>query len=139
MKTIEFVVRDQAGGVQRGAVAEGTNSYVIHAKAGQEMSLNLRQTDFLSHTRDGSDLVLTLSDETVIRIGNYFNETGAPNRLFVSSDGYLNEVGFIANEGGGLYAQYGPTEQWGKWSPSDDPIYFGRTDPAFLTGPMAFY
>ncbi|WP_339763524.1 Ig-like domain-containing protein [uncultured Sulfitobacter sp.] len=137
MKTIEFVVRDQAGGVQRGAVAEGTNSYVIHAKAGQEISLNLRQTDFLSHTRDGSDLVLTLSDETVIRIGNYFNETGAPNRLFVSSDGYLNEVGFIANEGGGLYAQYGPTEQWGKWSPSDDLIYFGRTDTAVVTGAMA--
>ena len=29
-----------------------------------------------------------------------------------------------------MFAQYGPTEQWGKWSPSDDLIYLGRTDIA---------
>uniref|UniRef100_UPI003F6CDDA4 beta strand repeat-containing protein n=1 Tax=Sulfitobacter sp. TaxID=1903071 RepID=UPI003F6CDDA4 len=32
-----------------------------------------------------------------------------------------------------LFAQYGPTEQWGKWSPSDDLIYLGRND--MVTGP----
>ena len=29
-----------------------------------------------------------------------------------------------------MFAQYGPTEPWGKWSPSDDLIYLGRTDIA---------
>ncbi|WP_341234969.1 hypothetical protein [uncultured Sulfitobacter sp.] len=136
MKTIEFVVRDQAGAVQRGMVSEGSTSHVIRAQTGQEISLNLRQADFLSHQRDGDDLVLTLVDGTVITIDNYFNDSGVPNRLFISSDGYLNEMGFVVAGGGDLHAQYGPTEQWGKWSPSDDLIYFGRTDTATITGAM---
>jgi hypothetical protein len=134
MKTIDFVVRDQAGALQRGTVADGSNFHVIQAQAGQEISLNLRQTDFLSQQRTGNDLVLTLADGSVITIENYFNKTGAANRLFISSDGYLNEVAFIEGEGGSLYAQYGPTEQWGKWSPSDDLIYLGRTDVASAPG-----
>ena len=134
MKTIDFVVRDQAGALQRGTVAENANFHVIQATSGQEISLNLRQTDFQSHQRSGNDLVLTLNDGSVITIENYFNETGAANRLFISSDGYLNEVAFVEAEGGGLYAQYGPTEQWGKWSPSDDLIYLGRSDVASVPG-----
>ena len=136
MKTIEFVIRDQAGAVQRGILAEGATSYIIPAQVGQEISLNLRQADFLSHQRDGNDLVLTLADGTVITIDSYFNDEGRPNRLFISSDGYLNEVGLVAVEGTNLHAQYGPTEQWGKWSPSDELIYFGRTDTATITGAM---
>ncbi|MEM5519810.1 hypothetical protein [Sulfitobacter sp. AS59] len=136
MKTIEFVVRDQAGAVQRGMVSEGSTSHVIRAQTGQEISLNLRQADFLSHQRDGDDLVLTLVDGTVITIDNYFNDSGVPNRLFISSDGYLNEMGFVVTGSSDLHAQYGPTEQWGKWSPSDDLIYFGRTDTATITGAM---
>ncbi|WP_439150652.1 BapA/Bap/LapF family prefix-like domain-containing protein, partial [Sulfitobacter sp.] len=97
-------------------------------KAGQEISLNLRQTDFLSQQRVGNDLVMTMADGSVITIENYFNDTGAANRLFISSDGYLSEVAFIEGEGGSLFAQYGPTEQWGKWSPSDDLIYLGYND-----------
>ena len=31
-----------------------------------------------------------------------------------------------------MFAQFGPTEQWGKWSPSDDLIYLGRTEVANL-------
>jgi len=134
MKTIDFVVRDQAGALQRGTVAENANFHVIQATSGQEISLNLRQTDFQSHQRSGDNLVLTLNDGSVITIENYFNDTGAANRLFISADGYLNEVAFVEGEGGGLYAQYGPTEQWGKWSPSDDLIYLGRSDVASVPG-----
>jgi hypothetical protein len=136
MKTIDFVVRDQAGALQRGTVADGSKFHVIQAQAGQEISLNLRQTDFLSQQRAGNDLVMTMADGSVITIESYFNETGAANRLFVSSDGYLNEVAFIQGEGGSLHAQYGPTEQWGKWSPSDDLIYLGRTDMVTAPGGM---
>ncbi len=134
MKAIDFVVRDQAGGLQRGTVPAGSNFHVIQAQAGQEISLNLRQTDFQSQQRAGNDLVITTTDGSVITIENYFNEAGAANRLFVSSDGYLNEVTFVDADGGGLYAQYGPTEQWGKWSPSDDLIYLGNGD--MITPPV---
>ncbi|KKN27210.1 hypothetical protein LCGC14_0866890 [marine sediment metagenome] len=134
MKTIDFVVRDQAGALQRGMVLDGAESHIIQAQSGQEISLNLRQTDFLSQQRAGSDLLLTLADGRVITIENYFNQAGTPNRLFISSDGYLNEVAFVEADGGSLFAQYGPTEQWGKWSPSDDLIYLGRSDAIMPPG-----
>ncbi|MGR3510027.1 MAG: Ig-like domain-containing protein [Sulfitobacter sp.] len=134
METIDFVVRDQAGALQRGTVLDGVEAQIIQAQSGQEISLNLRQTDFLSQQRAGSDLLLTLADGRVITIENYFNQSGKPNRLFISSDGYLNEVAFVEADGGNLFAQYGPTEQWGKWSPSDDLIYLGRSDAIMPPG-----
>ena len=134
METIDFVVRDQAGALQRGTVLDGVEAQIIQAQSGQEISLNLRQTDFLSQQRAGSDLLLTLADGRVVTIENYFNQSGTPNRLFISSDGYLNEVAFVEADGGNLFAQYGPTEQWGKWSPSDDLIYLGRSDAIMPPG-----
>jgi hypothetical protein len=128
MKAIDFVVRGNAGAVQRGVLSSEAQTHVIQAQSGQEISLNLRQTDFQSQQRVGEDLVITLADGRVITIDNYFNETGAANRLFVSADGFLNEVTFVEGDGGALYAQYGPTEQWGKWSPSDELIFLGRTE-----------
>lgn len=130
MKAIDFVVRDNAGGLQRGVVSSESKSHVIQAGAGQEISLNLRQTDLAGQQRTGNDLVLTLADGRVIMIENYFNASGTANRLFISADGYLNEVSLVDTGSGDLYAQFGPTEEWGKWSPSDDLIYLGRTDVA---------
>ena len=130
MKAIDFVVRDGAGGLQRGVVSSEAQTHVIQAETGQEISLNLRQTDLQGQVRAGNDLIVTLSDGRVITIDNYFNSAGSPNRLFISSDGYLNEVAFVDTGSGELYAQFGPTEQWGKWSPSDDLIYLGRTELA---------
>ncbi|NNK16434.1 MAG: BapA prefix-like domain-containing protein, partial [Sulfitobacter sp.] len=130
MKAIDFVVRDSAGGLQRGVVPSEARSHVIQAGSGQQISLNLRQVDLQSHQRQGDDLVITLSDGREITIDNYFNGSGTPNRLFISADGYLNEVAFVDTGAGELYAQFGPTEQWGKWSPSDDLIYLGRTELA---------
>ncbi len=130
MKAIDFVVRDSAGGLQRGTVPDGAKTHAIQAGAGQEISLNLRQVDLASQVREGSDLVITLTDGRQITIDNYFNGSGTPNRLFISADGYLNEVAFVDTGSGELYAQFGPTEQWGKWSPSDDLIYLGRTELA---------
>ncbi len=130
MKAIEFVVRDSAGGLQRGTVPSGAKDHAIQAGAGQQISLNLRQIDLQTQTREGNDLVIKLTDGREITIDNYFNASGTPNRLFISADGFLNEVAFVDTGAGELYAQYGPTEQWGKWSPSDDLIYLGRTDLA---------
>ncbi|MFC6584698.1 BapA prefix-like domain-containing protein [Sulfitobacter aestuariivivens] len=130
MKAIDFVVRDGAGGLERGTVSSDARSYVITAETGQEISLNLRQTDLQGQVRSGNDLVITLADGRVITIDNFFDGGANPNRLFVSSDGYLNEVTLVDQGTGELYAQFGPTEQWGKWSPSDDLIYLGGTEVA---------
>jgi hypothetical protein len=130
MKAIDFVVRDGAGALQRGVVQADEPTTTINAASGQEISLNLRQVDMQGHARDGDALNIVLADGRVIIIDNYFNDNGEANRLFISADGYLNEVAFVDTSDGSLFAQYGPTEQWGKWSPSDDLIYLGRTDIA---------
>ncbi len=135
MKAIDFVVRDGAGALNRGVVPGEAQTTTIQVTSGQEISLNLRQVDMQGHSRSGDDLSIVLSDGRVIIVENYFNDAGASNRLFVSADGYLNEVAFVETTDGGLYAQFGPTEQWGKWSPSDDLIYLGRTEVA--VGPVA--
>ncbi|RKE94590.1 Ig-like domain-containing protein [Sulfitobacter guttiformis] len=130
MKTIDFVVLGSAGGLQRGKVSADASNQTIVAGSGQEISLNARQSDFASQVRSGDQLIITLSDGRTITIDNFFNETGPANRLFVSADGYLNEVSFIDGGQGNLYAQYGPTAEWGKWSPSDELIFLGNSEVA---------
>ncbi|WP_299412361.1 Ig-like domain-containing protein [uncultured Sulfitobacter sp.] len=130
MKAIDFVVRGSAGGMQRGKVSPDVQNQVIVAGAGQEISINARQSDFASQVRAGDQLVITLADGRTITIDNFFNDSGAANRLFVSADGYLNEVSFVDAGQGNLYAQYGPTAEWGKWSPSDDLIFLGNSEVA---------
>ncbi len=129
MKAIDFVVRDGAGALQRGVVpADGDTAVTL--SSGQEISLNLRQIDMAGQLRSGDNLVITLVDGRTITLENYFNDAGEANRLFISADGYLNEVAFVETTDGELFAQFGPTEQWGKWSPSDDLIYLGRSEIA---------
>ena len=130
MNAIDFVVRGSAGGLQRGTVSADASNQTIVAGAGQEISINARQSDFASQVRSGDQLVMTLSDGRIITIDNFFNDDGAANRLFVSSDGYLNEVSFVDGGQGNLYAQYGPTAEWGKWSPADELIFLGNSEVA---------
>ena len=87
MNAIDFVVRGSAGGMQRGTISADATNQVIVAGAGQEISINARQSDFASQVRSGDQLVITLADGRVITIDNFFNDSGAANRLFVSADG----------------------------------------------------
>src|SRR6056297_2471976 len=129
MKVIDFVTRTDAGISQRGSVSVEDGVTVIPATRGQEVSLNLRQTEIADYTRDGSNLIINLADGRVVVLEGYFAEdSGAQSRLFISADGYLNEVTLIDGADGAVYAQYGPTEQWGKWSPDDDLIFLGGSD-----------
>lgn len=75
-------------------------------------------------------MVITLVDGRSITLANDFDDDATANRLFVSADGFLNEVKFVEASDGELHAQYGPTEQWGKWSPSDDLIFLGHAKVA---------
>ncbi|MFZ5964743.1 Ig-like domain-containing protein [Thalassococcus sp. BH17M4-6] len=136
MNAIEFVTRTRAGATSYGSVGGQGQDFVIPATAGEEISINLRQSDLRGYDRAGDDLLITLADGRVIVIEGYFVAAGEEaNRLFLSADGELAEVSFQAAEGGTLYASYGPTETWGKWSPSDDLIFVNRPDVVADLGP----
>ena len=62
MNAIDFVVRGSAGGMQRGTISADATNQVIVAGAGQEISINARQSDFASQVRSGDQLVITLAD-----------------------------------------------------------------------------
>jgi len=135
MRAIDYVARTSAGVSERGSVLAQDGVTVIPASQGQEISLNLRQTDIHGYSRDGGDLVITLADGRVVVLDDYYGGTGvAQTRLFISADGYLNEVSLIEGAEGTVYAQYGPTEQWGKWSPTEDLIFLSGDDVTVPVG-----
>ncbi|AWZ22497.1 hypothetical protein RTM1035_12263 [Roseovarius sp. TM1035] len=134
MKAIDFVARTDAGNSQRGSIPGQDGVSIIPAGNGQEISLNLRQMDIQGYARDGSNLVINLSDGRVVVLEGYYSATGAPvSRLFISADGYLNEVTLSEGGDGPVYAQYGPTENWAKWSPDEELIFLGGNE---VTGPV---
>ena len=126
MNAIEFVIRTPEGAVERGSVGGEGQSFLLAGGAGNDISLNIGQSDLRGYDRAANDLLITLADGRVIVLEDYFSSgsAGAANsRLFISANGELNEVSFVETEGGVLFAQYGPTETWGKWSPSDSLIF----------------
>ncbi|MFW2541258.1 Ig-like domain-containing protein [Primorskyibacter sp. 2E107] len=116
------MIRTRTGALERGSVAGENQGFLIAAGAGNDISININQADLRSYDRAADDLLITLADGRVLVVEGYFAD-GADNRLFVSSHGTLNQVSFVEADGGALYAQYGPTETWGKWSPSDELIF----------------
>ncbi|WP_113912856.1 Ig-like domain-containing protein [Roseovarius dicentrarchi] len=130
MKAIKFVVRTRTGESTHGEVSIDGNNSIINVSGSHEVSLNLTQDDIGGYTRVGNDLEITLADGRVIELTNYFADAGGETRLFISADGYLNEVVLVDGGDGALYAQYGPTAEWSKWSPSDELIFLGGTEVA---------
>ncbi|MDU8909837.1 Ig-like domain-containing protein [Aestuariicoccus sp. MJ-SS9] len=129
MKSIEFVVRAPMGTAHRGTVAGAGEGFLIDAGTGNEISLHLRASDLRGYDRAADDLMITLADGRVIVLEGYFEQgPGLPNRLFLSARGELNEVAFADMGNGGLQAQYGPAEAWGKWSPSDDLFFVDQPE-----------
>lgn len=125
MNVIEYAVRAGAGDVSKSSVPADKNVYVIQAGSGQEISLNLRQSDIRGYAREGGNLEILLADGRIVILEGYFGaDGGAQSRLFISADGYISEVSLTEGGDGAVYAQYGPTEQWAKWSPSDELIFF---------------
>ncbi len=124
MNAIDFVIRTRTGAIERGSIGGENQGVLIDAGSGNDISLNIRQSDLRGYDRAGDDLLVTLADGRVIVLQGYF-DAGAEgaNRLFLSANSILNEVTFVEAEGGALFAQYGPTESWGKWSPSDELIF----------------
>jgi hypothetical protein len=134
MKAMDFVVRSVSGASRRGMVEDGVAVSVIEVSAGEEISLNIRQFQLGGYAKAGDDLQITLADGRIVTLKGYFDADGAAARLFISADGYLSEVTLIEGSDGALFAQYGPTEAWGKWSPHEDLIFM---DGAEVTEPAS--
>lgn len=133
MSAIEFVVRGDAGVVERGSLGGAGESSVI-LSSGQDISLNLNQGDVLSYVRQGQALQITLIDGQVITIQGFFSPDGvAQNELFVSANGALSQVDLTAGEGNLIYAQYIEADSFGKWSP-DDSLYFVKGSDVQVAG-----
>ncbi|MFZ7091618.1 Ig-like domain-containing protein [Primorskyibacter sp. 2E233] len=135
MNAIDFVIRTRTGAVERGSVAGEDQGFLIKAGSDNDISLNINQADLRGYDRAADDLLITLADGRVIVLEGYFAGDD-DNRLFLSSEGQLNQVSFVEAEGGALYAQYGPTETWGKWSPSDELIFLD--EPAVVADVSAY-
>ncbi len=134
MEAIEFVARRGEGSLERGAIPADAGETVVNMGTGLEFSLNLSPGDMQSYSKQGNNLEITLADGRIIVLEGYFVGAGdAPNRLFISSGGTLSELSFIEGADGALFAQYGSTAEWGKWSPDDDLIFLDDT-PIMLAG-----
>lgn len=131
MKAIDFVVRTGAGTVERGEVSADGSVTAINAGSGRDISINVRQGDVQGYQRLGTNLEVTLADGRIVMLEDFFAADGSQDgHLFISADGYLNEVTLVEGQSGEVYAQYGVTEQWGKWSPSDELIFLDSTEVA---------
>lgn len=130
MQTIDFVVHSDMGVVQRSAVSPSSGDNTVYVGAGQEVSMNLSQHQIAGYERDGSNLVITLSDGNQIVLSNYFNADDA--RVFISSGGILTEVAFADEQEGVLYATYQDASGWGKWSPAEDLYFYNEPAPLGL-------
>ncbi|MDQ2094802.1 Ig-like domain-containing protein [Rhodalgimonas zhirmunskyi] len=129
MKAIGYVVRGDAGVIQRSEISADGAPTAISAGSGQNISFNLRQADIQGYQRLGDNLQVTLIDGRVVILEDFYG-AGDNARLFISADGYLNEVELVEGQDGAVYATYGPSEQWGKWSPSDDLIFLDGPEVA---------
>ncbi len=129
MSAIEFVVRDSAGNLRRGVLAETETSTIIPMGAGEDVSLNLRLFQVTNYQRDGDNLVITTMDGRTITLESYFygGQMDA-NDLFLSADGLLTPVE-LQQFGDSIEPVYQTAELFGKWSPNDALFY---TDGAEL-------
>ncbi len=107
VKAIDFVVRDSAGGLVRGAVA-GEGSNFVQMGLGEEISLNLARESVAGFVQQGSDLVITLIDGRQIVLAGYFNEAGEANQLYLSQNGEVIAVELADAGDGTMFASYGP-------------------------------
>ena len=133
MTATRFVVRSDAGAVSHGVVGSSGDALIASA-VGDEVSLNLQQSQVLSYMRDGTTLRVTLVNGEVIVIDGYFDQSGAPQaELYLSSKGTLTEVELSAGEGALLNAQYVWADPVAKWSP-DEALYFAEDGALALDG-----
>lgn len=125
MEAIEFVVRDRAGNIRRGMLAEGDAANTVFLNGGDDVSLNLRRFQVAGYERAGDAMIVTLADGRKIRLEGYFS---ADADLYISADGLLTEVDFAGAQEGLVEADYAEAQVFGKWSPDDSLFYVGGSE-----------
>ena len=134
MSAIEFVVRDGAGGLNRGFVGGEGASAPLMAGPGSDISLNLNQGQILGYARNGTSLEITLVDGQVIVIDGFFGLDGRPaSDLYISTSGAMSEVNLIEGAEGALFGTYVEADVYGKWGPDED-LYFLNEGTILLAG-----
>ena len=129
VKSVDFAVRDFAGGVAYGAVAGDGAGNFIQVGAGDEISLNLRRYNILKYEQSGSDLKIVLVDGREITLSGYFSQPeGQEAQLYISADGEIAAVNLEDMGDGVLFANYGTPEAIGKWSPNDQLAFLDGED-----------
>lgn len=125
MSAIEFVVRGDAGGLDRGFVGGEGVSAPLLAQVGSDISLKLERTQILSYGRSGQSLEMTLVDGQVIVIDNFFALDGTPqSELFISTDGLLAQVDLAAGPADTYFSTYTDSDSFGKWNPDDELFFY---------------
>ncbi|RLJ60091.1 Ig-like domain-containing protein [Litoreibacter meonggei] len=122
MEAIEFVVRDRAGNIRRGALAQAETADTIFINSGDDISLNLRRFQVAGYERAGDAVIVTLADGRKIRLEGYYS---ADADLYISADGILTEVDLAGAQEGLVDADYAEAQIFGKWSPDDALFYVG--------------
>ncbi|MCH2164354.1 MAG: Ig-like domain-containing protein [Marinovum sp.] len=128
MNSISYVVRTSAGDLSRDVVLGESGATRLQMESGSQVSFNIQEGDVAGYRRVGGDLEITLADGRVVVLENYFADLSEEPRLYLSSDGTLYEVFFAEGEAGTLYAEYGKSAEWGKWSPDDQLIHYERAE-----------
>lgn len=118
--SIQFAVRDSAGGRQLGKVAGDEQSNFIQVGRGDIISLNVSPQSIVAYEQQGRDLVIKLADGRMVVLAGYFDPAGGGDALYLSADGQITEVTLTGSGEGVLTAGYGPVQPMEKWSPLDD-------------------
>jgi len=130
MQAISFVARRGAGMAEHGLFLESLEASSFLVLGNQDISINMARHSVAGYVRSGNDLILNLSDGREIVLENYFGATGSDaNRLFLSSNGLIEQVAFEFGPDGSVYPMYQGAESWGKWGPSQDLVFYEEPSP----------
>lgn len=95
MQALSFVARRGAGMAEHRLFLETSEASSFLVLGNQDISINMARHSVAVYVRSGNDLILNLCDGRQIVLENYFGTTGSyPNRLFLSSNGLIEQVAF---------------------------------------------
>lgn len=118
MSAIQYVIRDDAGITQRGAVIDSDIDGGLNLAGQGVVSLNLRRVDVRDYVQAGNNLELYLADGRRIVLKDFYDENGGAH-LFLNEGGTLLEATIEADG----HVSFVEAAEWGKWSQLDALVF----------------
>lgn len=118
MSAIHYVIRDDAGITQRGAVVDSDIDGGLNLGGSGVVSLNLRRVDIREYVQAGNNLELYLADGRRIVLQDFYDDDGAAH-LFLNEGGTLLEATIEADG----RVSFTEAAEWGKWSELDALVF----------------